>query len=113
MRTGTAVTRELAGSRGAGKYVARLMGGRVRQLDGSAAGSDSEESEDEEEDEVIPKLFNFGDYAGTKGKVKGMVKKIHGGVRLKSRFGVWTSEGDEGEADEEEVDYWVSGRRQT
>ena len=48
---GTAVTRELAGSRGAGKYVARLMGGRVRQLDGSAAGSDSEESEDEEEDE--------------------------------------------------------------
>ena len=51
MRTGTAVTRELAGSRGAGKYVARLMGGRVRQLDGSAAGSDSEESEDEEEDE--------------------------------------------------------------
>ena len=45
------MTRELAGSRGAGKYVAHLMGGRVRQLDGSAAGSDSEESEDEEEDE--------------------------------------------------------------
>ena len=46
-RPGTAVTRELAGSRGPAKYVAYLMGGAKRPLDGAAAGSDSDDSDED------------------------------------------------------------------
>ena len=82
-RPGTAVTRELAGSRGPAKYVAYLMGGAKRPLDGAAAGSDSDDSdEDEDEDEDVPNAKRGeggeGSEDGEPVKRRRMRKETHG-----------------------------------